>query len=98
MTHEVRAHPQPRAGRVRRLQPGGDAAAADLTRDVLKKSPLALGQAKQTLNAAFFGAADVPTALRLEREVTARYCLTSEDAAEGLDAFAGKRAPAWSGR
>jgi enoyl-CoA hydratase len=74
------------------------AAATELTSDVIKKSPLAVGQAKQTLNAIFFAGADVGAALRLEREVTARYCLTSEDAMEGLDAFAAKRTPDWTGR
>lgn len=37
-------------------------------------------------------------AVDLEREVTARYCLTSADAAEGLEAFSGKRTPQWTGR
>jgi enoyl-CoA hydratase/carnithine racemase len=87
-------------GLVSRVVADGElvAAATDLTRDVMKKSPLALGQAKQVLNAAFFGCTDVSSALRLEREVTGRYCLTSADAAEGLEAFAAKRAPQWTGR
>lgn len=87
-------------GLVSRVVPDGEllAAATELTRGVLKKSPLALAQAKQALNALFFAGSDVPTALRLEREVTSRYCLTSEDAPEGLDAFAAKRAPQWTGR
>jgi enoyl-CoA hydratase len=74
------------------------AAATELTREVIKKSPLALGHAKRTLNAAFFGGTGVEAGLQLEREVTARYCLTSSDAPEGLEAFAGKRAPQWTGR
>jgi enoyl-CoA hydratase/carnithine racemase len=73
-------------------------AATELTQEVIKKSPLALGNAKRTLNAAFLGGTDVDAGLRLEREVTARYCLTSADAPEGLEAFAGKRAPQWTGR
>ncbi|HEY3952871.1 MAG TPA: enoyl-CoA hydratase/isomerase family protein [Streptosporangiaceae bacterium] len=87
-------------GLVSRVVPDGGllAAATGLCREVLAKSPLALAQAKQTLNAAFFAGTDVPAALRLEREVTARYCLTSEDAAEGLDAFAARRTPDWTGR
>jgi enoyl-CoA hydratase/carnithine racemase len=87
-------------GLVSRVVADGEllAAVTELTRDVIKKSPLALGQAKQTLNAAFFAGGDIRTALRLEREVTGRYCLTSEDAAEGLEAFAAKRAPQWTGR
>jgi enoyl-CoA hydratase/carnithine racemase len=68
-------------------------AATELTQEVIKKSPLALGNAKRTLNAAYFGGTDVDAGLRLEREVTARYCLTSSDAPEGLEAFAEKRAP-----
>jgi enoyl-CoA hydratase len=87
-------------GLVSRVVPDGElvAAAAELTRDVSKKSPLALGNAKRTLNAAFFSGTGVDAGLRLEREVTARYCLTSADAAEGLEAFSGKRTPRWTGR
>jgi enoyl-CoA hydratase len=87
-------------GLVSRVVADGElvAAATELTRDVVKKSPLAVGNAKRTLNAAFFAGTDVPAGLRLEREVTARYCLTSADAAEGLEAFAAKRAPQWTGR
>ncbi|HCU93432.1 MAG TPA: hypothetical protein DHU96_12160 [Actinobacteria bacterium] len=87
-------------GLVSRVVPDGDlvTAAVELTREVVKKSPLALGNAKRTLNAAFFGGTDVDAGLRFEREVTARYCLTSADAPEGLEAFAAKRAPRWSGK
>ncbi|MEP7026759.1 MAG: enoyl-CoA hydratase/isomerase family protein, partial [Actinomycetota bacterium] len=87
-------------GLVSRVVADGElmAAAADLTRDVVKKSPLALGNAKRTLNAVLFAGTDLAAGLRLEREVTARYCLTSADAAEGLDAFAAKRTPQWTGR
>jgi enoyl-CoA hydratase/carnithine racemase len=87
-------------GLVSRVVPDGGlvAAATELTHEVIKKSPLALGQAKRTLNAAFFGGTGIEAGLRLEREVTARYCLTSSDAPEGLEAFAGKRTPQWTGR
>jgi enoyl-CoA hydratase/carnithine racemase len=87
-------------GLVSRVVPDGGlvAAATELTQEVIKKSPLALGQAKRTLNAAFFGGTGIEAGLRLEREVTARYCLTSSDAPEGLEAFAAKRSPQWTGR
>ncbi len=73
-------------------------AAVEFATGVAKKSPLAVANAKQTLNAALFSGTGVEAGMRLEREVTARYCLTSEDAHEGLDAFAGKRAPRFKGR
>ena len=57
-----------------------------------------MANAKQVLNAAWWEGTGIPAALRLEREVTSRYCLTSEDAREGLDAFANKRRPQFTGR
>lgn len=72
-------------------------AAVEFAAGVAKKSPLAVANAKQTLNAALFDGTGVEAGMRLEREVTARYCLTSEDAHEGLDAFANKRAPRFTG-
>ena len=65
---------------------------------VAEKSPLAVSQAKRTLNAALWDGTGVHAGLRLERETTARYCLTSEDAPEGLAAFAAKRQPQFTGR
>ena len=67
-------------------------------REVAKKSPLAVANAKRVLNAGFLQGTGVPGALLLEREATARYCLTSVDAHEGLEAFAEKRAPRFVGR
>jgi enoyl-CoA hydratase/carnithine racemase len=72
-------------------------AGVSFAREVAKKSPLALGNAKRVLNAALEEGTGVPAALRLEREVTARYCLTSSDAHEGLQAFAEKRKPNFTG-
>ena len=73
-------------------------AARDFASAVSQRSPLAVANAKQTLNAAFHEGTNTQAGLRLEREVTARYCLTSVDAREGLNAFAEKRAPAFIGR
>jgi enoyl-CoA hydratase/carnithine racemase len=65
---------------------------------VAEKSPLAVANAKEILNAVALGGLDVASGLRLERERNAFYCLTSEDAPEGLQAFAEKRRPRFSGR
>ncbi len=87
-------------GLVSRVVPDGELVdeACVLTRDVIKKSPLAVANAKRTLNTVFWEGASVAAGLRLEREVTARYCITSADAPEGLEAFFEKRTPQWSGR
>jgi enoyl-CoA hydratase/carnithine racemase len=66
--------------------------------EVAKKSPLAVANAKRVLNTALWEGTGVHQGMRLEREVTARYCLTSRDATEGLDAFAAKRRPVFTGR
>jgi enoyl-CoA hydratase/carnithine racemase len=87
-------------GLVARVVPDGQLvqAAIEFTSEVVKKSPLAVANAKRTLNAALFAGTGVESGLGLEREVTARYCLTSRDAPEGLDAFFEKRPPTWSGQ
>ena len=68
------------------------------TAKVALKSPLAIANVKRTMNHGFWHGTGVPQALRNELEVTARYCLTSEDAPEGLQAFAERRAPHFTGR
>lgn len=67
-------------------------------KEVAAKSPLAVANAKRVLNAAFWEGTGICAGLRLEREVTARYCLTSSDAPEGLRAFTEKRRPRFTGQ
>ena len=74
------------------------AAGLRFAEQVAAKSPLAVRNAKQVLNAAYWEGTGIPGGMRLEREVTARYCLTSSDAPEGLDAFESKRTPQFTGR
>ena len=87
-------------GLVCRVVPDDELVAAGTTfaTDVAQKSALAVANAKRTLNAALWEGTGVSAGLRLEREVTSRYCLTSEDAPEGLSAFAAKRRPEFTGR
>lgn len=73
-------------------------AARTFATGVAKKSPLAVANAKQTLNSSLWEGTGVTVGMHLERETTARYCLTSADAPEGLAAFAEKRKPAFTGR
>lgn len=74
------------------------AAGLRFAEQVAAKSPLAVRNAKQVLNSAYWEGTGIAGGMRLEREVTARYCLTSSDAPEGLDAFESKRTPQFTGR
>lgn len=74
------------------------AAGLEFARGVATKSSWAVANAKYVLNTAWSENASVHAALRLERERTALYCLTSEDPQEGLRAFAEKRTPRYQGR
>ncbi|HEX3335224.1 MAG TPA: AMP-binding protein [Jatrophihabitans sp.] len=69
-----------------------------LVQSIAAKSPLAVANAKQVMNAIWSDSVSVSTGLRLERDRDALYCLTSEDAPEGLAAFAEKREPVFTGR
>jgi len=69
----------------------------ELARDLARRSPLAVGNAKQVLNASFWDGTAITSGLRTERETAARYGLTSTDAHEGLAAFAERRAPRFTG-
>jgi enoyl-CoA hydratase len=69
-----------------------------LAEGMATKSRLALANAKYVLHSVWADNASVDSGLRLERERDAYYCLTSEDAPEGLAAFDQKRPPRWQGR
>jgi enoyl-CoA hydratase/carnithine racemase len=73
------------------------AAGVAVARNLAHRSPLALSNAKQVLNASYWEGTAITAGLRLEREVASRYGLTSTDAHEGLAAFAEKRAPRFIG-
>jgi enoyl-CoA hydratase/carnithine racemase len=60
-------------------------------RSVAEKSPTAIDFMKKTVRAGL--AADLGTALRIERDRALEYCLTLPDSMEGITAFIEKRAP-----
>jgi enoyl-CoA hydratase len=68
-----------------------------LAATIAEKSPLAVANAKEVMHAVWAASLDVDAGLRLERERNAFYCLTSHDAREGLEAFAAKRPPRFTG-
>jgi enoyl-CoA hydratase len=70
----------------------------DFARQVALKSPLAVANAKEVLQGLWAANGDLTSGLRYERERNAYYCLTSEDAPEGLQAFREKRDPRFHGR
>lgn len=74
------------------------AAGLDSVRDLADRSPLAVANAKHVMNRLWSDNSSIDAGLRYELERDAFYCLTSEDAPEGLAAFAEKRRPRFKGR
>jgi enoyl-CoA hydratase/carnithine racemase len=87
-------------GIISRVVPDGELLAAGLefASVAATRSPLALANAKFVLNAIWADSMSIEAGLRLERERNAYYCLTSEDAREGLRAFQEKRKPRFKGK
>jgi enoyl-CoA hydratase/carnithine racemase len=87
-------------GLVSRVVPDGElvSTALAVAAEIVEKSPLALANAKEIMNAIWSSAMGVDAGLRLERERNAYYCLLSHDAKEGLVAFSEKRRPRFTGR
>jgi enoyl-CoA hydratase len=73
------------------------AAGAELVAGFAAKSPLAMANAKDVMMTLWDDNGSVASGLRYERERNSYYCLTSDDAAEGLAAFAEKRPPEFRG-
>lgn len=84
-------------GLVNRVVPedGLDAAVDALARSIIEKTPVAIAAGKRT----FYEQIDAPLeqayAIATQAMVTS---MMTEDAAEGIDAFAAKRKPEWRGR
>lgn len=74
------------------------AAGLAFANEVAAKSPLAVANAKQVAHQLWSDNGSVDAGLRFELERDAYYCLTSHDAPEGLQAFADKRQPKFTGR
>lgn len=70
----------------------------DVAREIATKSPLALANAKEVVQTVWATNGTEADALQLERERNDEYCLTAEDAREGLQAFKDKRPPRFTGR
>jgi enoyl-CoA hydratase len=69
-----------------------------LAAQIAVKSPLAVANAKDVMNTIWAENLSIANGLRIELDRNALYCLTSEDAPEGLQAFSEKRSPRFTGR
>jgi acyl-CoA synthetase (AMP-forming)/AMP-acid ligase II/enoyl-CoA hydratase/carnithine racemase len=87
-------------GLVNRVVPPGELMAAGLefSELVARKSFLSIRQAKSVMSQIWSGSLPVETASSLEKSANAYYCLLTEDAREGLEAFQQKRRPNFQGR
>jgi enoyl-CoA hydratase len=74
------------------------ATGVDFAKQVARKSPLAVANAKHVMTSLWAGGVPLEAALAYEAGKNADYCLNSEDAREGLQAFAEKRSPRFTGR
>jgi enoyl-CoA hydratase/carnithine racemase len=72
-------------------------AGLELAAKIAKHSSLALSNAKTVLNSVLAHGTGIMAGMQFERERAAYYCLTSNDSREGLEAFADKRDPQFSG-
>lgn len=68
-------------------------AGLEFSRIIAARSPLAVANAKYVLNSAWSDGTGIESSLRLERERTAYYSLTSPDSQAGLRAFRERRRP-----
>jgi enoyl-CoA hydratase/carnithine racemase len=87
-------------GLVNRVVPDAELLEAGLAfaRDLATKSPLALANAKQVMHDIWAAGGPVDAGLAYELSRDVYYCLMSDDAQEGLAAFAEKRRPRFTGR
>ena len=72
-----------------------DAAIDALAASIIEKTPVAVAAGKRT----FYEQVDAPLAKAYEVATAAMVCnMMTDDAAEGIDAFSGKRKPVWQGK